>query len=300
MNMKLKILTALLLTVAICHTAGTITVSAQVGRLAKTLTPKFGTAARVAEAGAVTTVRFSRIPRYSITPVFNSAARSSLTRASITGAVRSNGIRRQFNATVGSLSRTPRALPAVSSLPSINSGSYTMGRTAAEMSYRQSFRQAADIRKLFSPHLPARVKVTLGKSHSVAMERAAAAKAMQTQAIAVERAFNQTARLHKNSLFYRAPSHAYVIVSPDGRLFKVGESSAGIMKNGLSKRAQAQVKKLNSELPTGSAEYRSRIIQTFDSKQDARSYERVVILRYAQRYPDRRVLPGNRERFRSR
>lgn len=302
--MKSKILIALLLTVTVSD-ATIVPVLAQTGSVTRQLTRTFGRVARVAEADAVAAVRFGRIPRRSITPILNSA-RGPVTRASVISAVRSNAIRREFSATVGSLSRTSRTLPALSMLPKL--GSYTTGRTAVEIS-RQSLRHAADIRKLFSSNLPATVTQSLGKTYSVAIERAAAARALETQSIAIERAFNQGARLHKNSRFYRAPSHVYVIVGPNGRLFKVGESSAGVMKNGLSKRAQAQVNELNSRLntefnkkslPTWSGDYRSRIIRTFDSKQDARNYERELILRYEQRYPERRVLLGNHERYRSR
>lgn len=174
-----------------------------------------------------------------------------------------------------------------------------MGRTAAEMTARQTFRQAADIRKLLSPNLPPRLKTTLGLSHELALSRAAAARSMETQALAVEKLFNQRAALHKNSSFYRGTSHIYVIIAPDGRLYKVGESSAGLLKSGLSKRAQTQVRELNAGLPKNSAGYRSRVIQTFDSKQGAREIERELILRYEQLYKNRRfVLPGNRERYR--
>jgi hypothetical protein len=174
-----------------------------------------------------------------------------------------------------------------------------VGRTAAELTARQTFRQAADIRKLLSSNLPPRLKLTLGKSHELALSRAAAARAMETQAQTVAKLFNQRATLHKNSRFYRGSSHVYVIVAPDGRLFKVGESSAGLMKSGLSKRAEFQVSELNRKLKNKSGDYRSRVIQTFDSKQSARDIERKLILGYEARYKDRRfVLPGNRERFR--
>lgn len=276
-----------LLTIALIAHLGSFPVN---GQVTKAITSTFGRAA---------TIRFSGLPRNTITPIFNSAARPSFTRSSVSGALASNGIRRQFSGSVGSLSRVPRSIPAVSTLPAIKQGSYMVGRTGAELTSRQTFRQAADIRKLLSPNLPLRVKATISKSHEIALSRAAAARAMETQAEAVLRSFNRRAALHKNSRFYRGSSHVYVIVAPDGRLFKVGESSAGLLKSGLSKRAQAQVSRLNRDLPSNEAGYRSRIIQTFDSKHAARDLERKLIMKYQTLYMKRRfVLPGNRERFR--
>jgi hypothetical protein len=296
---QLKNPLAFFLTLVICHAMAAVPVEAQRGRIIQSLTPKFGAAARVAESGALSGVKFTRIPRQSITPVFNSAAGTRLTRDSVTGALRSTGIRRRaFNVVAGSMIRTPRVLPVAAKLPALNSASYAFGRTSAGVS-SQAVRQAHDIRKLLSPHLSQKAKLELGKTFSEATGRAAAARALETQAAAINKIFNQRARLHKNSRFYRGPSHVYVIVAPDGRLYKVGESSAGLLKSGLSKRAQSQVNKLNQQLPPGvTGGYRSRIIKTFDSKQQARDYERELILRYRQKYEARRfVLPRNREHF---
>lgn len=296
--MQSRIVHALVI-IALIAQIGNLPVNGQRLTAARSLTSTFARAGRATETAAATTVRLSRLPRNTITPIFNSVARRSVIRESATGSLASIGIRRQFSASVGSLSRVPRTLPAVSTLPAIRQGSYMVGRTASEVTARQAFRQAADIRKLLSPNLAPRIKATLGKSEELALSRAAAARSMENQALAVERLFNQRAALHKNSRFYRGSSHVYVIVAPDGRLYKVGESSAGLLNSGLSKRAQAQVSKLNRGLPANSAGYRSRIIQTFDSKKTAREMERKLILKYQQLYKDRRfVLPGNRERFR--
>lgn len=293
---------AFLLTLAICHATAVVSVEAQRGRIIKPLTPTFSTAARVAESGAMAGVKFTRIPRQSITPIFNSTARPTLTRESVTTALRSTGIRRRaFNVAVGSMTRTPRVVPVATKLPAINSASYAFGRTAAEMSRGQAVRQTYDIRKLFSPHLSQKAKLTLGKSLNEATSKAAAARALETQAAAINKLFNQRARLHKNSRFYRAPTHVYVLVGPDGRLYKVGESATGFLKNGLLKRTQVQINDALVKAPPRGVkgQYRSRIIATFDSKDEARAYERKLILRYEERYKDRRlVLPGNREGFR--
>jgi hypothetical protein len=292
---------AMLLMLAICHAGAAVPAEAQRGRLFKPLRPTFGGVARVAESRAVTGVAFTRLPRQSIAPAFGAAGRSTLTREGVTSALRSAGIRRRaFNVAAGSTTRTARALPAAAKLPAINSGTYAVGRTASESARVQAFRQAADIRKLISPNLSPKARLTLGKSYSEATGRAAAASALEKQAAAIDKIFNKRARLHKNSRLFRAPSHVYVIVTPDGRLFKVGESSAGLLKNGLSKRAQTQVNRLNRKLPLGvGGRYRSRIIKTFDSKQEARDYEREIIVRYREKYKDRRliILPGNHEPY---
>jgi URI fold toxin 2 len=292
----------LLLMLGVWQVTTLVPVEAQRWRIFKPVPPALGRVARVAESGAIAEVKLARLPRQSITPAFGMAARSALTRESVTTALRSAGIRRRaINVATGSLTKTPRVLPTIPKLTAISSGTFAVGKTAAELNSGQALRHAFDVRKLISPSLSPKAKLTLGKAFNEATGRAAAARALETQAAAVEKIFNEQARLHKNSRFFRAPSHAYVIVAPDGRLFKVGESSAGLLKNGLSKRAQTQVNQLNRRLPTAvTGKYRSRIISTFDSKQEARDYERELILRYRQKYKDRRfVLPGNRERFAS-
>jgi hypothetical protein len=53
-------------------------------------------------------------------------------------------------------------------------------------------------------------------------------------------------KVHKNSRAYQGESHVYVIKAPDGSVHKVGKSSAGKrLSDGASKRAEAQVRKLN-------------------------------------------------------
>src|SRR4051794_20802346 len=119
--MKSKILIALLLTLTVVD-ATIVPALAQAGR-GTVLTRTFGRLARVAEAETdiAVAVRFGRIPRRIITPIFNSAARTSLTRGSIVSAVRSNAIRSEFSATVGSLSKTSRTLRELSILPKLGS-----------------------------------------------------------------------------------------------------------------------------------------------------------------------------------
>ena len=297
---RLKNPLALCLTLAACCAAA-VSVEAQRGRaVVRSLAPAFGRAAVAAESRALARVTFTHLPRQSITPAFSAAARTTLTREGVASALRSFGIRRRaFNVAAGSMTRTPRVFGVAAKLPALNSGSYAVGRTAAEMTRAQSLRQVFDIRALMSPRLSPRARLTLGKSLSDATNRAAAARALEKQAASINKIFDRSARLHKNSRFYRAPSHVYVIVGPDGRLYKVGESSAGLLSKGLSRRAQAQVKLHNRQLTPGvNGQYRSRIIKTFDSKQAARDYERRLIVRYKEKYAGRRlVLPGNRERF---
>ncbi|HEX8197671.1 MAG TPA: hypothetical protein VF571_15870 [Pyrinomonadaceae bacterium] len=281
------------LTAALFQTASIIPIEAQRIAAIKPFTPTIGRTAEVARSGIAAGVKISRLPRQSVTTAFNAAGRSAVTHQSVTTALRSSGIRRRaVNSATGSLTRTPRIAPVVPQMPAITSGTQAVGRTAAQISSKQAFKDAHDIRKLLSPNLSPRAKLEIGKSASEATNRAAAVQALEKQAVTVEKLFNAKARLHKNSRFFRGPSHVYVIVGKDGRIYKVGESSNKILSNGLSGRAQTQVQKLGDG-------YRSRVIATFGSKAEAKVYERNMILRYEAKYKDRRfVLPGNHERFR--
>ncbi len=277
--------------------APALPVGAQRGRAAKSFGPLLGGSVRVAESGAAARVAFTRVSRMSTAPAFSAAARTTLTREGVGSALLSAGIRRRsFNVAAGSVTRTPRVFNAASKLPALNSGSYAVGMTAAGMASSQSLRRAWDIRALMSPRLPPRARSILGSSFNEATSKAAAARALESQAGTLKKLFDRSARLHKNSRFYRAPSHAYVIVGPDGRLYKVGESSAGLLKNGLSKRAQTQVNSLNRKLAPGAAGYSSRVIKTFESKQAARDYERELIVRYKKKYAEPAVSASRQQR----
>lgn len=101
--------------------------------------------------------------------------------------------------------------------------------------------------------------------------------------------------IHKNSKNYKGESHVYKIKNKDGT-FKIGESSQGINKYGLSKRAEQQVSKLKKEKRDSS--FNSEIIKKFNSKKEARDYETKLIERTRQYYgknkDDKSILIGNK------
>lgn len=101
--------------------------------------------------------------------------------------------------------------------------------------------------------------------------------------------------LHKNSKEYAGESHVYRIKNKDGT-YKIGESSQGKDEDGLSKRAEQQVRKLQKQ--TADSSYRSKIIKEFSSKKEARDYETKVIERMREFYGkdknDKSVLVGNK------
>jgi hypothetical protein len=83
--------------------------------------------------------------------------------------------------------------------------------------------------------------------------------------------------IHKNSNAFQGKSHVYAIKAPDGSVHKIGKSSTGTrVTDGASKRAEAQVRKLNREDLTngGNGGYSSEIRKDgFQSSGDAVSYE---------------------------
>lgn len=101
-------------------------------------------------------------------------------------------------------------------------------------------------------------------------------------------------KIHKNSLDYKGDSHVYKIKNKDG-VYKIGESSQGLTKNGLSKRAEQQVRKLQQE--TGDS-FTSKIIKKFDNKKEAREYETKSIERFrsfhGESKDDKSILIGNK------
>lgn len=101
--------------------------------------------------------------------------------------------------------------------------------------------------------------------------------------------------LHKNSKTFKGDSHVYSIQNQKG-MYKVGESSQGVNKKGLSKRAESQVVKLQKE--TGDKSFTSTIRKKFDSKAEAREYETKLIERTRSLYGtdknDKSVLIGNK------
>lgn len=72
---------------------------------------------------------------------------------------------------------------------------------------------------------------------------------------------------------------------------KIGESAQGVrVRDGASKRAEQQVRKLNREAGPG---HTSEIRRIFPNKDAARTYETNLIERYRRMY-GQDTLPGNR------
>ena len=106
---------------------------------------------------------------------------------------------------------------------------------------------------------------------------------------------------HKNSRDYQGESHVYDIKAPDGSVHKVGKSSTGTRLDGQSKRAEAQVRKLNRDdiANGGVGGYESNIRKTFDSSGKALDHEKALRDRYRRMFGED-LLPGNREHLRGR
>ncbi len=97
--------------------------------------------------------------------------------------------------------------------------------------------------------------------------------------------------IHGNSRQYIGDTHVYVIRDAEtGQIYKVGESMRGVDKLGLSRRAEAQARKLRVE--TGK-DFRTEIRETFDTKTAARDWETRLIERY-RRMHGTDTLPGNK------
>lgn len=96
--------------------------------------------------------------------------------------------------------------------------------------------------------------------------------------------------IHKNSLKYVGETHVYRILGPDGKIYKIGESAQGVMRNGLSTRGERQARMLSRE---SGLSFRSEIRRTFPDKASAREYERRTIERFRGIYGPK-TLPGNK------
>ena len=97
-------------------------------------------------------------------------------------------------------------------------------------------------------------------------------------------------RISKNSLDFVGDTHVYRITGPKG-VHKIGESAQGTRKrDGASKRAELQARKLQRE--TGDY-YETKILETFPGKRSARKRETRLIEQIRRRLgPD--ALPGNK------
>ena len=88
-------------------------------------------------------------------------------------------------------------------------------------------------------------------------------------------------RLNGNSLENPLDTHVYAIYGPDG-LWKIGESSQGVRKrDGRSKRAEKQTRRL--EKKTGQR-FESFMLREFSGKAAGRAYETQLIQRYTRRF----------------
>ncbi len=107
--------------------------------------------------------------------------------------------------------------------------------------------------------------------------------------------------VNKNSRDFLGESHVYVIKAPDGTVHKVGKSSAGTrVRDGASKRAESQVRKLNREdiANGGFGGYRSQIRKAgLPTSGDALDYEKRWRETFRRLFGDDK-LPGNREHLR--
>jgi hypothetical protein len=126
-----------------------------------------------------------------------------------------------------------------------------------------------------------------------AQQNMAALKRFEQQELLkkINKTSNTPQSVHKNSRAYEGSTHVYAIRSPDGSIYKVGESAGGVRAaDGSSKRANAQVNELNGQLGPG---HTSRIRKTFDNKDQARHYETDVIERFRRKYGEEALL-GNK------
>ncbi len=88
--------------------------------------------------------------------------------------------------------------------------------------------------------------------------------------------------IHGNDLRSKKPNHIYKITE-DGVTYKFGESGQGLKKrDGLSKRAEQQVRKLRKADPD--SHYESKILRTYPDKATAKKFETKII--------EKRILQG--------
>ncbi len=95
---------------------------------------------------------------------------------------------------------------------------------------------------------------------------------------------------HGNSLQYAGDTHVYAIRDANGNLYKIGESMKGTNPLGLSKRAEAQARRLYK---VTEKKHDTEIRRLFSSKAEAREWETGVIERYRRLF-GKDLLPGNK------
>lgn len=96
---------------------------------------------------------------------------------------------------------------------------------------------------------------------------------------------------HGNSKNYVGDTHVYVVRNAEeNSVHKVGQSMKGVNKQGQSRRAQAQTKRLEKQ--TGER-FRSEIRETFSTKAEALEYETRLIKTF-RRMQGEDKLPGNK------
>ncbi len=78
----------------------------------------------------------------------------------------------------------------------------------------------------------------------------------------------------RNRSDWGGDTHVYAIRDAAGRILQIGESATGVTRNGISRRAQQQVSKLQRR--TG-GQFSSEIRRTFPSKAQAVSYQTQLI-----------------------
>jgi hypothetical protein len=97
-------------------------------------------------------------------------------------------------------------------------------------------------------------------------------------------------KIHKNSLNFNGPTHIYEVKNvTKGTIHKIGESAQGLDKQGLSKRAEQQARKLHNE--TGE-QFESRVLEWHPGKRSARRRETQLIM--SAKAKDPKALPGNK------
>ncbi|HQS85012.1 MAG TPA: hypothetical protein PLY23_09005 [Alphaproteobacteria bacterium] len=100
-----------------------------------------------------------------------------------------------------------------------------------------------------------------------------------------------TKKINSNSNDYMGETHVYIIRNvEEGTVYKVGESMQGFNRYGLSKRAAAQARKLETQ--TG-IRYETVIRRIFKGKRDARDFETKFIKTSRKLYGQDK-LPGNK------
>lgn len=94
---------------------------------------------------------------------------------------------------------------------------------------------------------------------------------------------------HGNSKNYVGDTHVYVVREP-GQPYKIGQSMKGVNKQGQSRRAEAQARRLIKQ--TGER-FESEVRATFATKKEALDYETRLIQTF-RRMHGKEKLPGNK------